>query len=105
MSMNPSHSAVAARSRWVPAQRIAAALLGGYAFTWGLIALAMALPFAAGMHFHDAEHLGAIVGLLAYLVVFLWAFAAHSLARVWAVLLGGGALMAAAASLVQHFLV
>ena len=85
-------------------QRIAAALLGGYAFTWGFIALGLALLFAAGMDFHDAEHLAAILGFLVFLTVFLWAFAGRSLARVWGVLAGGGLLMAAAASLVQHLL-
>ncbi len=87
------------------ALRIAAALLGGYAFTWGLIALGMVSLFALGMEFHDAEQLSGIVGILFYLLVFLWAFAARSLRRVWAVLAGGGALMAGAAWLVQWGLV
>ena len=82
--------------------RVAAALFGGYAFTWGLIALGTAGVFAAGMEFHDAEHLSAMLGFLVYLTVFLWAFAARRLALVWAVLLGGGALMAGAASLIQQ---
>lgn len=85
-------------------QRVAAALLGGYAFTWGFIALGLALLFAAGMDFHDAEHLAAILGFLVFLTVFLWAFADRSLARVWGVLAGGGLLMTGAASLVQHLL-
>lgn len=85
--------------------RIAAAMLGGYAFTWGFIALGLAGLYALGMPFHDAEHLSSILGLLAFLVVFLWAFAARSLVRLWLVLAGGGALMAAAASLLQRALV
>lgn len=85
--------------------RIAAAVLGGYAFTWGFIALGVAGLFAAGMEFHDAENLSSILGLLVFLVVFLWAFAARGLPRVWLVLAGGGALMAGAASLVQHALI
>jgi hypothetical protein len=83
------------------ALRIAAGLLGGYAFTWGFIALAVASLFAAQMDFHDAEAFGYIAGMLVFLVAFLWAFSARSLARVWLVLGGGGALMAAAAWLVQ----
>jgi hypothetical protein len=83
------------------ALRIAAAALGGYAFCWGFIALCIAGLFAVGMQFHDAEHLASMLTLLLYLVVFLWAFVARSLARVWAVLVGSGALMAGAASLVQ----
>jgi len=42
-----------------------------------------------------------MLGILLYLAVFLWAFAAPSLARAWAVLAGGGALMAGAAWLMQ----
>lgn len=85
--------------------RIVAAVLGGYAFSWGLVAIGMAGLYALGMPFHDAEHLSAMVALLVYLAVFLWAFAARSLPRVWLVLAGGGALMAGAASLVQSALV
>lgn len=86
------------------AGRVGAALLGGYAFTWGMIALGVAGLFAAGMEFHDAEHLCNIVGFLVFLTVFLWAFAARRLSRVWLVLLGGGGLMAASASLIQRML-
>ena len=82
--------------------RIAAGVLGGYAFTWGFIALSIGLLFAARMEFHDAEALGVIVGFLVFLVAFLWAFCAASVARVWLVLAGGGALMTGAAWLVQR---
>lgn len=85
--------------------RIAAAILGGYVFTWGFIALGVALLFAAGMEFHDAEHLGFIIGFLVYLMVFLWAFASRSVARAWLLLAGGGILMAFSASLAQSLLV
>ncbi|CAN5223476.1 hypothetical protein BH10PSE18_BH10PSE18_34050 [soil metagenome] len=84
--------------------RIAAGMLGGYAFTWGFIALAIGLLFAADLDFHDAEALGYILGFIVFLVVFLWAFAARRLARVWLVLAGGGALMTGAAWLVQRAL-
>jgi hypothetical protein len=86
------------------ALRIAAGMLGGYAFTWGFIALAIASLFAARLDFHDAETLGTILGFIVFLVVFLWAFAARSLLRVWLVLAGGGALMAGAAWLLQRAL-
>jgi len=69
--------------RFVALQRTAAALLGGYAFTWGF---------------------SAILGFLVFLCAFLWAFAGRSLVRVWAVLAGGGLLMTGGASLVQHLL-
>lgn len=84
--------------------RIAAAVLGGYAFTWGFMALATALLFAAGMEFHDAESLSSITGFLVYLALFLWAFASARLARVWLILAGSGALMTVAASLMQSLL-
>ncbi|WP_406622451.1 iron uptake protein [Acidovorax sp. SDU_ACID1] len=97
-------ASLATRPRLHAALRIAAAVLGGYAFTWGFIALGMSGLFALGMPFHDAEHLTSILGMLVYLVAFLWAFAARSLARVWIVLAGGGAFMAAAASVLQGVL-
>lgn len=86
------------------ALRIAAGMLGGYAFTWGFIALAITSLFAARLDFHDAETLGTILGFIVFLVVFLWAFAARSVVRVWVVLAGGGASMAGAAWLVQRAL-
>ncbi|WP_114393495.1 iron uptake protein [Oleisolibacter albus] len=89
---------------WHPVLRIAAAVLGGYAFTWGFIAFGMASLFALGMPFHDAEHLTAIIGVAVYLALLLWAFAARSLVRVWIVAAGGAGLMAGAASLIQNHL-
>jgi hypothetical protein len=85
--------------------RTAAAVLGGYAFTWGTVAFGMALLFAAGLEFHDAEHLSAMIGVLVFLVAFLAAFAVRSLARAWLVLLGGGALMSIGATLLQQQLI
>lgn len=84
--------------------RIAAAVLGGYVFCWGVVALSLAGFYAAGMAFHDAEHLSAILGLLLYLVVFCWAFAARRIATVWALLIGGGALTTGMAQLLQRSL-
>ncbi len=77
---------------------------GGYAFCWGFVALGVAGLYALGMAFHDAEHLSSILAFLIYVAVFLWAFAARSLVRAWVVLLGGGAVMAGAASLIQLML-
>lgn len=65
----------------------------------------MASLYAAGFAFHDAEGLASIAGFLVFLVLFLWAFAARSLGRLWAVLVGGAALMAGAATLLQSVLV
>lgn len=97
--------ATSAVSRLNIASRIAAGVLGGYAFTWGFIALLVGTMFAAQMEFHDAEALGYILGFIVFLVVFLWAFVAASIGRVWVVLAGGGALMTGAAWLVQRALI
>ncbi|KQW43236.1 MULTISPECIES: hypothetical protein [unclassified Roseateles] len=85
--------------------RIAAAVLGGYAFCWGFVALGLSGLYAAGMAFHDAEHLSSILGVLLFLVVFCWAFSVRRVGRVWLLLLGGGALMAGLATLTQRALV
>lgn len=82
--------------------RVAASLLGGYVFVWGFIAFGMAGLFALGMPFHDTEHLCAILGVLIYATLFIWAFTVRSLAKAWLVLLGGGALMTTLGSLIQH---
>lgn len=87
------------------ASRIAAAVLGGYAFCWGFIAAVMSLLFWAGMEFHDAEFLASLLGVLAFLVALLWTFVARRVWIAWVVLLGGGALLAATGSLVQAALV
>lgn len=88
-------------SRQRVALRVTAAILAGYAFTWGFIAFGIVGLFMAGVDFHDAENLASLLGLLAFLVAFLWAFSEPRLLRVWLVLGGGGALMAAGASLFQ----
>lgn len=84
--------------------RIGAAVLGGYAFCWGFIAVVHAGLYGLGMPFHDAEHLAAILGVLLYLVAFLWTFAARRVGLCWAVLLAGGGLMTGAAALIQRAL-
>lgn len=85
--------------------RILAATVGGYLFCWGFMALALAGGYAGGLSFHDAEHLSAMLGMLVYLGVFLWTFAARSVVRVWVTLVAGAGLMAGAAALVQRALV
>jgi len=99
------HSPAPGSSRLHRASRIAAAILGGYGFAWGIVAAGASLMFAAGMDFHDAEFLASLLGVLAFLLVFLWAFAARRLWLVWTVLAGGGALLAATGSFVQSLLV
>lgn len=91
----------AAPSRRTLVLRIAVALLGGYAFAWGFIAAGLALGFAAGMDFHDAEFVASALGLLVFLAAFLWTFAARRLWPVAAVLVAGAAALAGLASVVQ----
>ncbi|HEX7991028.1 MAG TPA: iron uptake protein [Stenotrophomonas sp.] len=101
----PTTITAPSRSRQQVVLRVLAAMLGGYVFAWGTVALATSLLFAAKLDFHDAEFLGTFIGLVTYVVVFLWSIATKRLLRIWIVLLGGGLLMAGIASLVQSLLV
>ncbi len=103
MSSSSSVAPVAAPRLHVVA-RVGAAVLGGYGFAWGVVAFGAVAFFAAGMDFHDAEFLAGLIGLLAYLGVFLWAVATPRLGRCWLVLLGAGAAMTVAASALQAVL-
>ena len=85
--------------------RIGAGVLGGYVFIWGFFALVLAGSYGLGAEFHDAEALSSILSFLVYLTVFLWAFSAASVNRVWLILLSGGVLMTAAGAYIQHLLV
>ena len=74
--------------------RVLAAVAGGYACTAGLVALvAVALPAVFGMARGEAVVLASMGGFVAYLIVLVWVFSTPRLVRVWAVLLGGGALV------------
>ena len=85
--------------------RVAAALLGGYAFTWGFTAFGIAGLVVLGMEFHEAEMGIYLLAFLLYLGLFVWAFAAASLTRVWVVFVGGTTLMTLAALALQRTLV
>lgn len=76
--------------------RIAAAVLGGWLFVWGLTTFGIALGVSAGMDYDEARMLLYLVAFLVFLTVFCWSFTAASLTRVWLILAGGGALMTAA---------
>ena len=52
--------------------RLAVALIGGYAFTAGLVAMIGAGLPHWGMERVEAATLGAILGLPAYLVIIIW---------------------------------
>jgi len=85
--------------------RIAAALLGSYAFVWSFTAFGIALGLAAGLPYDEAQTLMHLLAFLLLLVCFLGSFAAASLTRVWAVLAGGAALMSGAAWLIARAVV
>jgi len=82
--------------------RLLLGLVGGYAFTWGLVALGLAGLVAVGADFHEAEVAMLLIAFLVFLPLFLWAFAAPRIGRVWVVLAGGAALMTAAAWALQR---
>lgn len=71
------------QTSWHITSRVAAGVLGGYAFTRGFAAAGTMLLFAAGMQFDEATSLVLMLGFLVYLMVFCWAFVAASLVRVW----------------------
>jgi hypothetical protein len=83
------------------ALRLVAALPGGYAFTWSAMSALIATLFGCGMDFHDAEQLAAMLGLLLYPGIVLWAFVAIRVTRLWLVLIGASAVMSGAAWWVQ----
>lgn len=84
------------------ASRIVASLIGGYAFIWGLTAFGIVGLVAMNVDFHEAETGMQMLAFLAFLAVFLWAFATASLVRLWLVLAGGGILMTVAAWALQR---
>lgn len=89
---------------WVTINRIAASLVGGYAFTWGFAAMGIAGLVALGVDFHEAETGVLLVAFLVFLSIFLWAFSAASVLRVWVLLGGGGVLLTTAAWVLQRAL-
>lgn len=89
-------------SRGQIVSRVAASLLGGWAFVWGFVTFSLTLLLAAGMRFGDALTLSYLLAFLVFLVAFLWAFAAASLMRIWLVLAGGGGLMTGVAWLLSR---
>lgn len=62
-----------------------------------ICAIGVAGLVALGVDFHEAKTALLLLAFLVFLPLFLWAFAAASLARVWAALGGGAVFMTAAA--------
>jgi hypothetical protein len=87
------------------ALRVGAALLGGWAFTWGFVSLVVTGGVALGARYQQAHTTAMLLAFLVFLVALCWAFAAASVARVWVVLAGGALLMTAGAWWLQRSLV
>ena len=84
--------------------RVSAGIFGSYVFCWGFITLTIGAAVALGLPYGEAVTLASLLTFLVMLAAFCWAFAAASLARVWAVLCGGGALMTGSAWLLSRAL-
>lgn len=89
---------------WPTISRIFAALIGGYAFTWGIASFGITGLVASGIDFHDAEAAMYIAAFLVYLAVFLWAFCVPSLIRLWTILFGSAVIFIASSLLLQRFI-
>lgn len=85
--------------------RVVAGVLGGYAFTWGFCAIVMTGMAALGVSLHAAETGVMLLAFLLFLCLFLWVFAAASMAKVWGVLAGGATIMISLSLLLQRWLV
>jgi hypothetical protein len=79
------------------ANRFAAAIVGGFVFSYGFVALATLAGFALGLPFFEAWSLTMMLAIVVYLGALIWGFAARQSWRVWGVLGAGGCAMAAAA--------
>jgi hypothetical protein len=100
----PMTASAATLTRTHVISRIAASLLGGWAFVWGFTTLGIVGLVALGQPYNEAYTATMLLAFIVFLVVFCWAFAAASLARVWTMLAGGAALMTGAAWLLQRSL-
>ena len=96
-------SARAKSLRWPQVTaRVTAGIFGAYAFTWGFAAAGVAALVGLGVEYHDAEMGVLMLAFLIFLGLFLWSFAAASIARVWTVLGVGAALLFTAAWAIQR---
>ena len=77
------------------ALRVVGAIVGGYAVTALAVAACSAALAQAGMVRSEAVALCAMLGFVFYLVLALWAFSVRSVVRLWLVLGGLAALLAA----------
>lgn len=69
--------------------RVVGAVLGGYMLSAALVALLAVGLSALGLARSEAVVAASLLGFVLYLLVLLWGFSERSLARLWAVLVGG----------------
>lgn len=100
--MSASHPHASTSSKWLLALRIFLAIVGNCTFSWGFVACGAAALVGLGAEFHDAEAAMLMLGLLVFLAVFMWCFAARSVLRVCAVLVPGAVVLNIAAMLLQR---
>ena len=84
------------------AGRVAAGVFGSYAFSWGFAAAGTAALVGLGAGYEDAQTAVLMLAFLVFLGLFLWSFAAASLARVWSVLGVGAAVLFFTAWVIQR---
>ncbi|OYT87425.1 MAG: iron uptake protein [Burkholderiales bacterium PBB6] len=84
--------------------RIVCATLGGWAFSWGLVACGTAALAGLGLSFHDAEAVMQMLGLLSLLGILLWSIAGASVLRIVGGLAIGATLLNLGAWLLQRAL-
>lgn len=77
--------------------RVAASLLGGYTFVWGLSTLSIALLVLGGQAYDEAQSAVMLLAFLVFLWAFCWAFTAPRLRTVYGVLFGVGTVTSALA--------
>lgn len=88
------------------ALRLLVALLGGYAFVWGLTVLLIAVQVAIRLHdFEDARALAVLLAFPVYAGLVLWSFSAVRLRWLVLSLFGGGMLMHGIGKAIQTGLV
>src|SRR5262245_52608034 len=91
-----SSSASRASYRWTVGSRVAAALVGGYAFTWLFAAaLAVILHKLWTMPRVDAVLVSTMAAFIVYAIVAMTVIAMHSAWRAWWLLLCGSIVLVA----------
>lgn len=82
--------------------RIAVAIFGGYAFTWGVITLTITALMVGGGSYADARKVAMLFSFIVFLGAFIWGFSTRRLVIAWVVLVGGGAVMTLMAWMAQR---